>query len=96
MIQSVLGRFTNPPTHANDPPPLLVQGPINKSWCQVGMSWCDDDCDHCLPWLASCETCDEHGHQCGDWVVHEVVAGSGSVVTYCPGCAHELGIDANI
>lgn len=73
-----------------------VHGPHEKTWCKVGLAWCDDDCDHCLGWLATCQECNEHGHQCGDWIVYESEPGSGNVVTYCEGCAHRLGIETNI
>ncbi|MFZ3584556.1 hypothetical protein ACOI1H_20690 [Loktanella sp. DJP18] len=96
MIQSVTGRFANPTPLAAVPTTPPVQGPVQMTWCNVGLAWCDNDCDHCLPWLATCETCDKHGHQCGDWVVHEPVPGSGSVVTYCTDCAEHLNIAANI
>jgi len=97
VIQSVLGRFQNPPTLLDYPQPdAPMQGPIHLTFCKVGLSWCDEDCDHCLPWLATCENCDEHGHQSGAWVIHESMAGSGSVVTYCEKCAYLLKIDANI
>lgn len=78
------------------PPEPQPQGPVQLTWCKVGMAYCDDDCDHCLPWLATCQNCEEHGHQCGEWIGHEVVSGSGSVVTYCKACADLLKIEQNI
>jgi hypothetical protein len=65
MIQSVLGRFANPPK------PYLAdiyaekhkrQGPVQMFFCPVAPQWCDADCDHCLEFVTTCDRCHCAGH----------------------------------
>jgi hypothetical protein len=65
MIQSVLGRFSNPPSYPADAYAAKNQwqGPLQKFACPVSMSWCDEDCDDCLEFVTTCDACHCAGHE---------------------------------
>jgi hypothetical protein len=61
MIRSITGRFSNPPKYVAEQ--HQWQGPIEMFLCPVAPQWCDEDCDHCLEFVTTCDACHCAGHQ---------------------------------
>lgn len=77
--------------HTESAKPELI-GPEERFWCRISQSWCLDECDHCLPWLVTCDRCYVPGHTDSGW--RGYLVGPGAIRCLCHSCYEIEGGEA--